>query len=218
VTCLEIRGDIMDKPEYHFLTHHTEKEVIVLTFTEPTLNADAVMEAISVINAGDARKIILDCQTIRYLVGGSLYPDQEPFTPLLKLRKQLTEAGSRLTQCNVNPDVADVFRITRLDRLIEIQPSVKSALACIEGPTTMKMPRHSHTQHAPLCLILYGSALASLALGWMVGETPGMYIAGSVGLLIASLATCFHRLTVQDQGEVLAIQFGPVPLFRRSVQ
>lgn len=67
-------------------------------------------------------------------------------------------------------------------------------------------------------LILYGSALANLALGWMVGETPGLYIAGGVGLLIASLATCFHHLTVQDQGEVLSIRFGPVPLFRRSVQ
>lgn len=52
----------------------------------------------------------------------------------------------------------------------------------------------------------------------MVGETPGMYIAGSVGLLIASLATCFHYLTVEDQGELLAIRFGPVPLFHRRVR
>ena len=82
----------------------------------------------------------------------------------------------------------------------------------------MITPRYSHTQHAPLCLILYGSALASIALGWMVGETPGLYIAVSVGLLIASLATCFHHLTVRDQGEVLAIRFGPVPMSRRSVR
>ena len=80
------------------------------------------------------------------------------------------------------------------------------------------MRLYSHTQNAPLCLILYGSALASIALGWMVGETLGLNIAGSVGLLIAMLATCFHRLTVQDQGEVLAIRFGPVPLFQRSVR
>ncbi len=80
------------------------------------------------------------------------------------------------------------------------------------------MPGYSHTQHAPLCLISYGSALASTALGWMVGETPGLYIAGSAGLLFAILATAIHHLTVQDQGEVLAIRFGPVPLFRRSVR
>lgn len=39
----------------------------------------------------------------------------------------------------------------------------------------------------------------------------------AVGLLIALLASSFHHLTVQDQGEVLAIHFGPVPPFRRTV-
>ncbi len=77
---------------------------------------------------------------------------------------------------------------------------------------------YSHTQKAPLCLILYGSALACIVLAWMVGNTPGIYIAGGVGLLIVSLAPAFHHLTVKDQGEVLAIRFGPVPLFRRTVR
>ena len=77
---------------------------------------------------------------------------------------------------------------------------------------------YSHTQKAPLCLILYGSALACIVLGWVTGDTPGMYIAGSVGLLIALLAPAFHHLTVEDQGDVLAIRFGPIPLFHRTVQ
>lgn len=139
----------MDKWQNQFFTQHTEHGVIVLTFTVSTLNADALTEALAVINAGVARKIIFDCQAIRFLVGGSLCPDQEPFTPLLKLSKQLTEEEGRLVLCNVPPDVADVFRITRLDRLIEIQPSVKSALACIEKPKAMTTPGYSHIQHAP---------------------------------------------------------------------
>lgn len=77
---------------------------------------------------------------------------------------------------------------------------------------------YSHTQKAPLCLILYGSALACIVLAWMVGETMGIYIAGGVGLLIALLAPCFRHLTVEDRGDVLAIRFGPVPLFRRTVR
>jgi hypothetical protein len=76
---------------------------------------------------------------------------------------------------------------------------------------------YSHTQKAPLCLILYSSALACIVLVWMAGETMGIYIAGGVGLLIALLAPCFHHLTVEDRGDVLAIRFGPVPLFRRTV-
>ena len=77
---------------------------------------------------------------------------------------------------------------------------------------------YSHTQKAPLCLILYGSALACVALAWLVAETPGLFVASGVGLLIALLAPAFHHLTVEDRGDVLAIRFGPVPLFRRTVR
>ncbi|MFN9718445.1 MAG: hypothetical protein ACK58L_07120 [Planctomycetota bacterium] len=76
---------------------------------------------------------------------------------------------------------------------------------------------YSHTQSAPLCLILYGCALACLVVGAISGEASGVVISGCVGLLIAMLGSCFHELTVEDQGQVLSIHFGPVPLFRRTV-
>jgi hypothetical protein len=84
--------------------------------------------------------------------------------------------------------------------------------------TETATPGYSHTQKAPLCLILYASALASFGLAWMVGDAPGVYIGGGVGLLIASLAPAFHHLTVVDMDEVLTIRFGPIPLFRRTVR
>jgi hypothetical protein len=80
------------------------------------------------------------------------------------------------------------------------------------------MDGYQHTQKAPLCLILYGTALLCFVLVWVIGDTPGIYIGGGVGLLIALLAPAFHHLTVADKGEFLAIHFGPVPLFRRTVQ
>jgi hypothetical protein len=79
-------------------------------------------------------------------------------------------------------------------------------------------PGYSHTQKAPLGLILYTTALACLVLAWRVGNTPGVYIGGGVGLLIALLAPAFHYLTVEDHGDRLAIRFGPLPLFRRTVR
>jgi hypothetical protein len=78
-------------------------------------------------------------------------------------------------------------------------------------------PGYLHTQKAPLCLILYGSALLCFALAWMAGSPPGLYIAATVGLLIALLAPAFHHLTVEDEGDRLAVRFGPLPLFRRTV-
>lgn len=80
------------------------------------------------------------------------------------------------------------------------------------------MDAYSHKQQAPLCLIPYGSALACFLLTWMIGGEPGVFIGVAVGLLIACLAPAFHHLTVEDQGDRLAIRFGPLPLFRRTVQ
>jgi len=84
--------------------------------------------------------------------------------------------------------------------------------------TDSTLSGYSHKQKAPLCLILYGLALAFITLAWMIGDTLGIYIAGGVSLLLASLAPAFHHLTVVDKGEVLAIRFGPIPLFHRTVR
>ena len=78
--------------------------------------------------------------------------------------------------------------------------------------------RYSHTQKSPLCLILYASALAAVIPAFIIGDMIGLYISGAAGLIIALLAPAFHHLTVEDQGDVLAIRFGPLPLFRRTVR
>lgn len=88
----------------------------------------------------------------------------------------------------------------------------------MDSPAAAQVPGYSHTQKAPLCLILYGSALLCFLLGWTVGDTPGVYLAVGVGLLIALLGPAFHHLTVVDQGDRLAVRFGPLPLFRRTVR
>jgi hypothetical protein len=67
-------------------------------------------------------------------------------------------------------------------------------------------------------LILYGIGIAPIAVAVLLGDTVGIVIAGSVSLILLLLAMCFHYLAVEDQGDVLAIHFGPVPLFRRTVR
>jgi hypothetical protein len=77
---------------------------------------------------------------------------------------------------------------------------------------------YSHTQKAPLCLLVYGTAIAMFVGVWLsYGEFPIALILGGVGVWMIVLAPAFHHLTVVDQGEVLAIRFGPLPLFRRKV-
>ena len=199
----------MSALQYHFFTQHTENGVVILAFTEPLLNADALNEALAVINAGESRNYILDCHAVRFLMGDSL-------SNLLKLSRKLTEEGGQLALCNVAADFAEVLRVTRFDRILKIRPNVESAVARMNEPA--EGTTYSHTQKAPLCLILYGTAFFWFVLAWIVGETAGIYIAGSVGLLICGLlAPAFHHLSVVDHGDDLALCFGPVPLFRKTV-
>jgi len=80
------------------------------------------------------------------------------------------------------------------------------------------MSTYSHTQRAPMCLILYASAVACFVLAVMFGVPPGTYVAVAVGVVIALLAPAFHHLTVEDEVDAIGIRFGPVPLFRTRVR
>ena len=80
-------------------------------------------------------------------------------------------------------------------------------------------PEYAHTQKAPLCLLVYALAVVFLALGWFVQDAPPIqWLFPPIGLLILVVAASFHHLTVEDQGDVLSVRFGPVPLFRKTVQ
>lgn len=78
---------------------------------------------------------------------------------------------------------------------------------------------YSHTQKAPLCLIFYAAASVCIVLGFgVIGDPLGSAMLVTAGLLMNFLATAFHHLTVEDQGDHLVIRFGPTPLFRRTVR
>ncbi|REJ81059.1 MAG: hypothetical protein DWQ34_14955 [Planctomycetota bacterium] len=80
------------------------------------------------------------------------------------------------------------------------------------------MSHYHHTQRAPTCLLIYAASAAFLVSAWAMRGLP----AGAIGFLIGSillavLAAAFHHLTVSDESDRLAVRFGPVPLFHRSV-
>lgn len=80
------------------------------------------------------------------------------------------------------------------------------------------MAGYSHRQKAPLCWILYATAALCLLSAAILHEAPGILVPVCVGVLFIALGPAFHHLTVEDQGEQLAIRFGPLPLFARTVR
>ncbi len=83
---------------------------------------------------------------------------------------------------------------------------------------TSSSDTYSHTQKAPLCLLLYALAVSSIAFAWAIGDQASWVIGGSLGILLLATASGFHHLTVEDQGDALAIRFGPFPVFQRTVR
>lgn len=78
---------------------------------------------------------------------------------------------------------------------------------------------YSHTQRSPLCLLVYGTSIVLLVGSWVSrDEMPIAIILGITGVLTLILAMALHHLTIEDQGDQLAIRFGPMPLFRRTVK
>jgi hypothetical protein len=78
---------------------------------------------------------------------------------------------------------------------------------------------YSHTQRSPLGLIVLASALFAVGLGaWLLlrGEMLGILFC-VISLLLAGLAMCFWWLKIEDRGESLRVQFGPLPFFGTSI-
>lgn len=77
---------------------------------------------------------------------------------------------------------------------------------------------YRHTQKAPWYLLLYALAGLFLAVGWCVhAEFPLEAILLATGFFMILLGASFQRLTVEDEGNQLAIRFGPFPLFRKRI-
>ena len=77
---------------------------------------------------------------------------------------------------------------------------------------------YSHTQKSPMCLIVYGSAIALFVGAWFaLDQFPIVLILGITGVVTLFLAPTLHHLAVVDAGDRLAIRFGPLPFFRRTV-
>lgn len=84
-------------------------------------------------------------------------------------------------------------------------------------PNQLPDPYH-HTQRGPLYLITLAVAIVVFAMAWTGWNEPTLV----VGLLILAgifvlTSLMFKHLTVSDEGEHLAVRFGPLPVFRRRI-
>jgi anti-sigma B factor antagonist len=108
--------------------HHPIGEVMVVEFKEPSLMDPVVLDAASkkllaLVDDEDRRKIILDFEKVQYL-------SSQAIGILLTMKKTLDALpNSKLILCGIGSRLAELLRITRLDKVLIIKPTQKEALA-----------------------------------------------------------------------------------------
>lgn len=77
---------------------------------------------------------------------------------------------------------------------------------------------YSHTQRAPLHLLLDLPGMAALVAAWCLRQQWTVFlILLASGVVTLLFAAAFRYLTVRDEGSSLAIRFGPLPLFSKRI-
>ena len=75
----------------------------------------------SLVDESGRKKILLNFGNVEYLSSAAL-------GKLITLNKKLQQAGGRLVLCNIDPQIYEVFEITKLNKLFNIQKEEQAAL------------------------------------------------------------------------------------------
>ncbi len=115
----------------HFTVQNIERSTIV-EFRIPSLMDAVIIENIAtelyrLVDAEDRRKVILDFEKVEYL-------SSQAIGMVMNLNKKLGALkNSRLALCGVGPKLAELLRITRLDKVLTIKPTQREAVKHFQG-------------------------------------------------------------------------------------
>ena len=70
-------------------------------------------------------QLIIDFSNVEFLTSSVL-------GLLIRIGKRVSEAEGALRLCSITPKILDVFRITRLDKVFDIQPSADDAMVSLK--------------------------------------------------------------------------------------
>jgi len=75
----------------------------------------------SLVEDSGRRKVLLNFSNVEYLSSAAL-------AKLITLNKKLQQVNGRLVLCNIDPQIYEVFEITKLNKLFDIQAEEQAAL------------------------------------------------------------------------------------------
>ena len=98
----------------------------VLAFTDRKILEEQDIRALqdsvmSVVDQAEEIHLILDFGQVQFLSSAVL-------GLLIRISKRINEKNGKLTLCNISPKIYEVFRITQLTKIFDIQKDVDSAV------------------------------------------------------------------------------------------
>lgn len=89
------------------------------------------------------------------------------------------------------------------------------------NPTTVaatQPPRYDHTQTGPLCWLLLLPIMVLLPVMLVLTNEPaGIVVILIVDMILIAAALSFRSLRIVDEGNTLALRYGPLPLFKKRL-
>src|SRR5260221_7357177 len=103
-----------------------EGDVTVVNFIDKKILDEQNIQKIgedlfSLVDELGRKKILLNFSNVEYLSSAAL-------GKFITLNKKVSTAGGKLVMCNINEDIFEVFEITKLNKLFNIQKDEQTAL------------------------------------------------------------------------------------------
>ncbi len=120
--------------KYHYLRVRDVENVVVAEFIQSSILDETAIDRVGkefeqlVLEASTAKKLLLDFRAIEYMSSAMI-------GKLILLNRNCKNAKIRFKVCNVTGNIAEVFQIMKIGKVIEIYKDEKSALESFSSPS-----------------------------------------------------------------------------------
>jgi anti-sigma B factor antagonist len=106
-----------------FYYHEVQRDVLILRADSgiDSYKVQGFLNELQRLIEGGARKLVVDCAQIGYLSSVGI-------TALIRVHKRMAEHGGSVKLAAIQPPLARLLEITRLDQVFQIYPTVDDAL------------------------------------------------------------------------------------------
>ena len=105
----------------------TQADVLIISFDEARILDEGRIrglgkEMLDILGKSEQEKVVLDFRTVEFMSSVML-------GTLVSFNKKCKEFKAKLKLCSIVPEIREVFKITRLDKIFDIQSDVDSAVS-----------------------------------------------------------------------------------------